>query len=342
MADTRSTTPVAEPESRHPRPVVHWLRRILRTVAMTASVVASLLVFPSGLLWMVACWLAAFSVLVACRLAGWLPLAACVAVLVVKRPDWSPWMIALAATMTVVAIWRLALSTRFGLDRGRRLGWVAVTVLWSAWGVTVWQSQRATHRQPATPWDASRAVVCLGDSLTTGLSDEEAYPRYLQQSLDAPVVNLGRAGYTTRDAIAQLPAMAEAQPQLVVVELGGNDYLRGYERAEVRKNLVQVIEASRAAGAEVMLVEIPRGFVIDPFSGLERELARKYDLELVPDTAIRMLVLRSGSFPWSDALAGPWLSDDGLHPNVAGARHLADAVRREIEQMYGGAAGRDH
>lgn len=326
--------PSAEPATRHPRPAVRWWLQLLRAVGLTASVGASLLVFPSGLLWMVACWLAVFSVLVARHRPGWLPLVTCVAVLLVKRPDWSPWMTALAAAMTVAVAWRLA-TTMLGRDQGRRLAWAAVVAMWTVWGVTVWQSYRATHQQRPAPWDPSRAVVCLGDSLTTGLSEEEGYPAYLQEMLGVLVVNLGKAGSTSRDAVARLPAVAEARPQLVVVELGGNDYLRGYSREAVRKSLVEIIEASRAAGAEVMLVEIPRGFVVDQFSGLERELAREYDLELMPDTAIRMLVLRSGSFPWAASLAGPWLSDDGLHPNVAGARHLADAARLQIERMYG-------
>ncbi len=303
---------------------------------MTVAVAVSLLVFPNAMLWMVACWLVGFSVLVARRRAGWLPLAACTVVLLVKRPDWSPALIAMAAAMAVVAAWRLAAAS-FRRDRKQRLGWAAVVLLWAMWGVAEWQSHRATHRQPAAVWDPSRPVVCLGDSLTTGLSDEEAYPAYLQEMVGVPVVNLGKAGSAARDAIARLPSGVETQPQLVVVELGGNDYLRGYSREAVRASLVEIIEASRDAGAEVILVEIPRGFVVDEFSGLERELARKYDLELVSDTAIRMLVLRSGSFPWTESVAGPLLSDDGLHPNVAGARHLADTVRRQIERMYGAA-----
>ena len=338
MPDSLNSTSTAQPASHPSRSAVPRWREALRTVGVAVGLAASLLVFPSGLLWMVACWLAGFSLLAVRLRAGWLPLVACVVVLLVKRPDWSPWLVALAAAMTIVAVWRLAIFAGFGRERGRRLGWATAAVLWAVWGVAVWQSHRATHRQPAALWDPSRAVICLGDSLTTGLADNEAYPAHLQEMVAAPVVDLAQAGCSARDAIAQLSAMAAARPQLVVVELGGNDYVRGHGRAAVRESLVAIIEASRAAGAEVLLVEIPRGFVVDAFSGLERELARKYDLELMPDTAIRMLVLRGGSLPWVEALAGPRLSDDGLHPNVAGAHCLADAVRQQIERMYGGAA----
>lgn len=305
----------------------------LRALGVTAAVAVSLLVFPSMLLWMVGCWLVAFSLLVLRRCAGWLPLVACVAVLVIKRPDWSPALITLAAVMTAVAAMRLMLP---GLRRSERRGltWVVVAALWAAWGVALWQSYLAVHQQRLAVWDPSRPVVCFGDSLTTGLTDDEAYPVYLQGRLHVPVINLGRAGSTTQDALSHLREMATARPQLVIIELGGNDYLRGHSRAEVRSNLVQIIEAARAAGTDVLLCEIPRGFVVDPYSGLERELARTYDLQLVPDTAIRMLVLRSDSFPWADWLGGPRLSDDGLHPNVAGARHLAEGTHQQVDRMY--------
>jgi len=156
-----------------------------------------------------------------------------------------------------------------------------------------------------------------------------------------PVVNFGRAGITARDALKQLPAILATHPQVVVVELGGHDYLRGYGRAAARASLVEFIEACRQAGAAVVLVEVPRGFITDSFSGLERELARTYDLDLVSDTAIRMLVLRSSTFPIFGNMAGPRFSDDGLHPNVAGARFLAETVCRALVRMYGSDIVRD-
>jgi acyl-CoA thioesterase I len=111
--------------------------------------------------------------------------------------------------------------------------------------------------------------------------------------------------------------------------------LRGYGRAAARDSLVQIIEASRNPGASVVLFEIPLGFMIDPFSGLERELARTYDLELISDTAIRQLVLRSPTFPLAAILGVSKLSDDGLHPNVTGADYLATTVRRSLKPICG-------
>ncbi len=285
---------------------------------------------------MVAVWLAVASVAIRWSRAAWLPLAACLVVLVIKRPDWSPGLNVLAASMAGVAailFWR---RNTDGLTMvWRRVALVFIGVLWALWSVALWESYAGTHPTVADRLDPSRPIVCLGDSLTTGLSDVEAYPLYLQQLVSVPVLNFGRAGITARDALKHLPAALATHPQVVVVELGGHDFLRGYGRESARASLVEIIEACRAAGAAVVLIEIPRGFITDSFSGMERELARKYDLELIPDTAIRMLVVRSPAIPVVGGLTEPHLSDDGLHPNVAGAHYLAESVYRSLLRMYG-------
>ena len=125
----------------------------------------------------------------------------------------------------------------------------------------------------------SRPVVCLGDSLTTGLSDTEAYPRYLQELITSPVINLGHAGITAREALKQLPDVLESQPA------SGRHRTwwprlstRLRPRPDARHSREQIIEACQNAGADVVLFEIPRGFIRDPFAGLERELAHALDV----------------------------------------------------------------
>jgi lysophospholipase L1-like esterase len=150
-----------------------------------------------------------------------------------------------------------------------------------------------------------------------------------------PADDLGRPGITTVEAIKLLPQMTAANPQAVVVELGGHDYLKGHDRAATKANLQRILAAIRAAGAEPVLMEVPRGFISDPYAGLERELARGLDLELIFDTVIRRLVLRSPVAPPGSWTGGPYLSDDGLHPNANGARELARAVADALAGMYG-------
>ncbi len=97
-----------------------------------------------------------------------------------------------------------------------------------------------------------------------------------------------------------------------------------------------LIESFRATGAEVILVEIPRGFICDPWQGFDRRLARHYDLELIPDTMIRRLIFWSPIVP-----PGMWvqaenhLSRDGLHPNAQGNRMMAETVADHLEKVFG-------
>jgi hypothetical protein len=90
----------------------------------------------------------------------------------------------------------------------------------------------------------------------------------------------------------------------------------------------------------VVLMEIPRGFLTDPYAGVERELARQYDLELISDSAIRQLVLFSPYAPPGMWINGNHLSDDGLHPNSRGNEHLANRVARSLSRIFGQAIRR--
>ena len=100
-----------QPTEKTARPrFVGRLIGIGRTVALTLFVIASLLTFPNAIPWMVACWLFWHTLLVARSRPGWLPLAACVAILLIKRVDWSPWLVAMATLMLVLCVLRVFLA----------------------------------------------------------------------------------------------------------------------------------------------------------------------------------------------------------------------------------------
>lgn len=85
---------------------------------------------------------------------------------------------------------------------------------------------------------------------------------------------------------------------------------------------------------QVLLVAVPRGFIRDPFRGIERQLAREFDLPLIPDSLIRKFVLFSNICP-----PGTWiapeerLSNDGLHPNENGNRLFAETVAAALKRL---------
>ena len=222
----------------------------------------------------------------------------------------------------------------------RRMNAALLAILWLAWAGAAWDWHRSAHANHSVPLVNARPVVCIGDSLTS-YPPRRGYPKDLARLLNVPVVNLGQPGVTSGEALKQLPALLAARPQAVVIELGGHDYLKDASwlptksRAEVKRNLIRLIVAVRQCGAEVILMEIPRGFIVDPFAGLERELAREYDLELISDSAIRQLVLWSPDCPPGLWTGGPYLSDDGLHPNARGDAYLAAVVAETLARLYG-------
>lgn len=305
------------------------LRRIAWMLLVCVVVVFSLLTFPAAIPWMIAAWLAVHTSAALNSRASGAPLLICVAVVAAKRPDWSVSLLVLAAIMSCIAAARLFSGCRPALAR-TRLAWGSTAALWVAWVWFACDYEAASHHSRRRPLN-DRPVVCMGDSLTAF-----GYPELLAKRLIVPVIDLSVSGSSTVDGLKMLGRMREARPQTVVIELGGHDFLKGYSRDATADNLRQIIGAAEAVGANVVLVEIPRGFIVDWFDGLERELAREYDLELISDTAIRQLVLWSSSMP-----PGTWvredarLSDDGLHPNANGNAYLADCVAKALVRLYG-------
>ena len=302
-----------------------------RTVLLTLFVFASLLTFPNAIPWMVACWLAWHTWLVFRNRPGWLPLAACTVILLVKQVDWSRGLILTAALMLILCAYRGFTARQSQVPWRKRVAWLGIAGVWIAWAGMTYGWYRSVHASRSLAIQPARPVVCIGDSLTAC-----GYPACLQEMVSIPVVDLSCNGITTDDALRRLPSLVKANPQVVVIELGGHDFLKEHSRAATRENLEQIVDTCRSVGAEVIIMEIPRGFITDPFRALERQMAREERLDLIPDTEIRRLILWSSWAP-----PGIWLppesrlSDDGLHPNARGNRLLAEYVADALARMYG-------
>jgi acyl-CoA thioesterase-1 len=147
---------------------------------------------------------------------------------------------------------------------------------------------------PATTPDNRPVLVCFGDSLTAGYGADpgESYPDYLQADLDARgyhyrVVNEGISGNTTKDAVARLDHILALKPSVVVVELGGNDGLRGLPIADSRANLDKIVATLKASGAKVALagITLPPDYgpdYIKQFDETYTLLAKKYRVPMLP------------------------------------------------------------
>ena len=200
-------------------------------------------------------------------------------------------------------------------------------LLWVAW--TIWLVH---HHAGASGTNISSNVggpiVCLGDSLT-----DYGYPDELKKLIQQPVADFGFNGYTTDDGLKLVAEIVELKPHTVVLELSGHDFKNEQLRSKTTANLRLMIESFRDAGAKVVLVEIPHGFINDPWYGSDRQLSREYDLDLIPDTMIRRLVLWGPFIPPGSWVHDSWrLSEDSLHPNEAGNRMMAETIARYLNR----------
>jgi acyl-CoA thioesterase-1 len=180
----------------------------------------------------------------------------------------------------------------------------------------------------------SPTILVLGDSLSAayGIRLEQGWVALLQGRLKAQgyghkVVNASASGETTGGALARLPrALALHRPAIVILELGGNDGLRGLPIAGVRGNFESLIRLSREAGAKVLLVgmRIPPNYgpaYTRTFHQLYDDLAREYRLPLVP------------FFLDGIALDDSMMLEDGLHPNAAAQPKLLDQVWPQLKPL---------
>ena len=191
----------------------------------------------------------------------------------------------------------------------------------------------AVPAPPPAAADARRAIVCFGDSITAGfgLDAGQSFPDLLQQDLDRRglpyrVVNLGVSGDTTQDGLARIFMALAEKPAIVLLELGGNDGLRGIPLSITQANLAQMIGQFQGAGARVVLagMSLPPNYgqaFIRKFEEVYRTLAAKYQVTLIP-----FLLEGVGGH---DEL----MQRDGIHPNAAGARQVEALVMRTLSPL---------
>ena len=141
---------------------------------------------------------------------------------------------------------------------------------------------------------AQHVIVALGNSLTAGLgvARKQSYPSILEQKLQEEgypyrVINMGVSGDTTAGGLRRLDQLLGSKPDIVIIELGANDGLRGLDLNQSRQNLAQMIECFQAAGVKVVLagMKLPPNYGEDYASRFERiypELAVRYQVVLIP------------------------------------------------------------
>jgi acyl-CoA thioesterase-1 len=191
------------------------------------------------------------------------------------------------------------------------------------------------------PWAAERIVniVAFGDSLTAGygLAANEAFPAQLQRALVAKglavnVVNAGVSGDTTAGGLARLDWSVPDGTDAVILELGANDALRGFDPAVTRKALDTMLRRLQERKIPVLLC----GMVAPPNMGVE--YGRAFNA-IYPDLAAQTGAILYPFF-LTGVAADPKLNQrDGLHPTAAGVAVIVDRILLQVEELIARAKG---
>lgn len=191
--------------------------------------------------------------------------------------------------------------------------------------VTAQPGRTGVQPQPDLP-----RIVAFGDSLTAGLglAQDDTYPTQLQHRLIMEgyryrVINAGVSGETTAGGLRRVSWILQSHPQIVILELGANDGLRGLKIEDTKANLEEIIRQLEQAQVTVVLagMKMPPNYGADytgRFEAMYRDLAKRYRLPLIP------------FFLEGVAASAALNQADGIHPTAEGYRLIVDSVMRTI------------
>ena len=174
-----------------------------------------------------------------------------------------------------------------------------------------------------------KTVLAFGDSVTfgTGASPGEDWPSLLARSTGWRVNNAGIPGDTAEAAQERIQALLdEHQPALVIIEMGGNDFLRRRAQKAVKEDLRRIIRQVRQSGSQSVLLAVPELSLLSVVTRkasdapIYRELAEEEKIPLISDL-------------FSDILARPELCSDQIHPNARGYQQMASGIHAQLKKL---------
>jgi acyl-CoA thioesterase I len=174
----------------------------------------------------------------------------------------------------------------------------------------------------ADPVMPGAAVLALGDSLTfgTGAAPDAAYPAVLERLTGWQLHNAGVPGDTSAQALERLPDLLQpTRPALVLLCIGGNDFLRRVPESDTRSHVRTICETVRTAGAQLLLIAVPRPSLSAAFTGSLSDHPLYGDIA----EALKLPLHRQG---WSEVLADESLRSDAVHANAQGYARFAQGL----------------
>ncbi len=177
-------------------------------------------------------------------------------------------------------------------------------------------------REIANYPSAGTDIVAFGDSLVygTGSTEGNDFVSLLSQKIGQPIVNLGVPGNTTADGLARLDQLDQYNPKVVILLLGGNDYLKHVPADETFANLGEIIKRIQSRGSIVLLLGIKGGVLGDPFAARFRDLRDEYNTAYVSDVLDGLITKRE-------------FMSDAIHPNDAGYVRIAGRIYPVLSEL---------
>lgn len=176
---------------------------------------------------------------------------------------------------------------------------------------------------------SGETVLAFGDSVTFGygVAPQDSYPTVLANLSRWNVINAGINGERTDQAKSRIDGiLAEHNPKLVIIELGGNDFLQRRNANAVKEDLRAIIQSVKAHGSIPVLVAVPSLSAMAALTGkpsdadLYKELVKEEKINLIPNV-------------FSDILGQGHLKHDEIHPNQAGYKMLAEGIYQALSKM---------
>lgn len=165
-----------------------------------------------------------------------------------------------------------------------------------------------------------KSIVCFGDSVTLGYGVEAGndYPAALAKLTSCPVINSGIDGDTSSEAVRRMDSdVFSHEPFLVIIEFGGNDFLRKVPLSETAKNIEEMVKQLHSRSIMVALADISAGMIMGEYGKEFKSLCKKYGLIFIPSVL-------------NGIITNPSLKSDFIHPNKEGYTIVAHRVYRAI------------
>lgn len=165
-------------------------------------------------------------------------------------------------------------------------------------------------------------IVAFGDSLINGVgsTDGNDFISLLSQRIGQPIINLGVNGNTTIDGLARINKVLDKDPKIVILLLGGNDYLKKIPIEDTFKNLDLMVKAIQKQGSMVLLLGVRGGLLTDIFADRFEVFAESHKVAFVPNVLDGLIAKNK-------------YMSDAVHPNDAGYKEIADKVEPVLRKL---------